>query len=45
MARGVHLENNEMPGWVEECLTGDIPFSNEFVKVARRQPHNPNSSD
>jgi hypothetical protein len=45
MARGVHLENNEMSGWVEECLAGNIPFDNEFVKVARRQPHDPKSSN
>jgi hypothetical protein len=45
MARGVHLENNEMPGFVEECLAGNVPFGNETVKVARRQTHNPKASN
>ncbi|HEY5378145.1 MAG TPA: hypothetical protein VIJ78_01235 [Pseudolabrys sp.] len=28
--RGVHVEQNELPAWTEECMAGRIPFDSGF---------------
>lgn len=28
--RGVHVEQNELPGWAAECMAGRIPFDSGF---------------
>lgn len=41
MDRGVHLENNEMPGFVDECMAGNVPFDGEASEGAgKRLPTN-----
>jgi hypothetical protein len=34
-SRGVHLELGEMPGWIDECLAGNIPFDVDQPKTHR----------
>jgi hypothetical protein len=34
-SRGVHLELGEMPGWINECLAGNIPDGPERPKIHR----------
>jgi hypothetical protein len=40
-SRGVHLELGEMPGWINECLAGNIPGGPEPSKTKRSNilPH------
>lgn len=40
MARGVHLENQELPGFMDQCLAGLVPFETDGVVVARQTIHN-----
>jgi hypothetical protein len=41
MDRGVHLENGEMPGFVDACMAGNVPFGGEGPEsAARRLPTN-----
>lgn len=28
--RGVHVEQDELPGWAEQCMAGHIPFDSGF---------------
>lgn len=35
MDRGVHVELGELPGWMDECLSGKIPFDGKSPKVHR----------
>jgi hypothetical protein len=35
-SRGVHLELGEMPGWINECLAGNIPGGPERSKTRER---------
>jgi hypothetical protein len=34
--RGVHTEQNELPGWMEQCLSGNVPFGDDFVRFYKR---------
>jgi hypothetical protein len=38
-SRGVHLELGEMPGWINECLAGNIPGGPERSKTYRLRAH------
>jgi hypothetical protein len=35
--RGVHTEQNELPAWMEECMSGNVPFGEDFVRFYKRQ--------
>jgi hypothetical protein len=32
-SRGVHLELGEMPGWIDQCLEGNIPGGPQRLKT------------
>ncbi|GIK79620.1 MAG: hypothetical protein KJZ73_00840 [Pseudorhodoplanes sp.] len=36
MVRGVHIENGELPGWMEACAAGKIPFDNAEFRLVMR---------
>ncbi len=39
--RGIHLENGEMPDWIDECLAGRIPFADEVQVASQRRTRSP----
>lgn len=45
--RGMHLENNELPAWVEECQGGNIPLEHTVStkEKARARHGKPNQTE
>lgn len=37
--RGVHVEQNELPNFMEQCLTGAVPFGEDFEKYTQQTGH------
>ena len=36
--RGVHVELWELPGFMDQCLAGTVPFGADFLKYYKRLP-------